>query len=221
MLAHNEHVKCGMERPPPYLNGYLTMRMSRADLLRAVTILDAVLQRSLMRNALLRAVVCRCRVPRAWMSGARAARRLLGTGDGEHETVATTATATPAPAAQGSERDCCLRLPPSHSESVPTTGLQPRRSWEVRRQRSVWLSEFCGGEWRRTTVAAAGGRGRLMLLQPTDYPQMLECALSSGALTPTRACLTHVAARLAESSNTPEGRLELFVAVGGCPGCKR
>jgi 4-aminobutyrate aminotransferase-like enzyme len=39
-------------RPPPYLNGYLTMRMSAADLLRAITILGAVHERALISNAL-------------------------------------------------------------------------------------------------------------------------------------------------------------------------
>ena len=39
-------------RPPRCLNGYLTMRMSAADLLRAVTIQNVVHERELMRNAL-------------------------------------------------------------------------------------------------------------------------------------------------------------------------
>ena len=144
-----------------------------------------------------------------------------GDGDGEHETSGDDS--------DGDARASGARLlnaTAAFSRLLPPLTLGERPDdWTYlstsvvggERQRSVWLSEFCGGEWRRSNgCSGRRQRGALMLLQPTDYLQMLECALSSGALTPYASILSPMLrARLppAESSNTPEGRLELISSL--------
>lgn len=224
VLAHTTSTSnVAWRRPPPYLNGYLTMRMSRADLLRAVTILDAVLQRSLMRNALLsgrRLVRClRAQGLDVWGLGLLVG--FSGDGDGEHETSGDDS--------DGDARASGARL---LNATAAFSRLLPPLTLGERPDDWTYLStSVVGGEetakrvaervlwWRVETeqrLQRQAAEGALMLLQPTDYLQMLECALSSGALTPYASILSPMLrARLppAESSNTPEGRLELISSL--------